>query len=79
MKQFIKKNLNEIIILIVVILVLFGLFYWFSLRPTNIRKDCADESSIEAIVGMLDDKESEYEKQYNFNYKQCLQRNGLKE
>lgn len=56
------KN-NNIIIILTTILVL--LFYWFQLRPSDIRKECSKQAS--TPWGSILDK----------NYKDCLKTKGL--
>lgn len=46
-------------------LILLGLFYWFQIRPSNVRKECS----------RFDDRETEYNKINS--YKDCLHEKGL--
>lgn len=54
------------------------LFYWFQWRPTEIRKSC----HVYAVEKALEDSGSSDKKfrdeDYNFRFKYCLQRDGLK-
>lgn len=66
---------NKVTIIIIGIIVLLGLiFYWFQLRPTNIRKKCAEIAAdnaniIEKYRGTINEE----------SYKSCLTMNGLKQ
>jgi len=67
-----EKKTNWILIVLVIIILLsliVGAFYWFEYRPTQIKKDC---SWTEYETGRWREaRESEYER--------CLRRNGLLE
>ena len=41
MKNFIKDNWFKLSILLIVILIISGWFYWFQLRPAKIKHDCS--------------------------------------
>lgn len=41
MKKFIKENWFKLSIIIIIIIIFGGGFYWFQLRPTKIKQDCA--------------------------------------
>lgn len=72
MKDQIKKLLAFISknrIVIIIILVVFGLSYWFQLRPALIRKECIKQFPHAFYVSGTD----------RFNYKKCLVEHGLKE
>lgn len=55
----------------VILLVLLAGFYWYEIRPSNIKKDCYS-SSVKRVVE-LKGKVSDYENVYEL----CLQKNGL--
>lgn len=70
-------------------LLLTGLFYWYEYRPSSIRKLCVNQSYEEAhYIAMqtrgrqLTKKQIDegwyYYDDYDFVYRQCLSRNGLK-
>lgn len=84
MKEKIKKILsflNNWKLIIIIFLIGAGLFYWFELRPTQIRKECYrnsfenrfDSNMIENFVrnkiGIYDIEEQKY--------KNCLKEHGL--
>lgn len=64
--------------LLMILLVIFAgiCFYWFQVRPSQIRKNCYKEAvdqrmydrSKEAVVEILDD----------IHYRNCLKKSGLK-
>ncbi len=76
MKQFFKTVLiwvNKYKVILLLIMMALGLFYWLQLRPAQIREHCFD-STIKSI------RESDglnYADHYDLLYKLCLQRNGL--
>lgn len=54
-------------IIIIVLILILGTFYWYELRPTNIRKKCYNiATSGFSSVG-----------NFNLNYESCLLDNGL--
>ena len=63
MKKFIKENWFKFVIL----LVIFGLFYWYEWRPSEIKKECAEKTQKSVLVSKLHDN----------LYNQCLRENGL--
>ena len=78
MKQFFETILcwmNKHKIILLIILVGIGLFYWFQLRPTQIREHCFDLAT-KAITKSKSDTLNSTE-DYDFLYKLCLQRNGV--
>lgn len=52
--------------IIIALIVIAGLFYWFELRPSEIRQECAQEN-----VGYLTTSI------YDAQYQACLQQHGL--
>jgi hypothetical protein len=62
--QKIKEYKGIIIIILILIL---GAFYWFQVRPTQIRKECAKNSKMFAGADVL----------YKGKYENCLQIKGL--
>ena len=66
------KNKNILYLLIALILI-GGWFYWFQIRPSNIRKRCY----IEAFMGIKFHEEKETREGRNNLYKQCLVKNGI--
>lgn len=61
------KNKNIIILLGLVIILGFN-FYWFSLRPQNIRKECYKKAQAQ----------SGFKRIINDSYEDCLMSSGLK-
>lgn len=43
MNNFIKENWFKISILVLIIVMFGGAFYWFSVRPEQIKKECYQE------------------------------------
>jgi len=58
-------------IIIMVLAILAGLFYWFQLRPTAIRKECSTGNGLLYLSGRSRISDLEYT--------DCLRRNGLNE
>jgi hypothetical protein len=53
MKKYIKENKNTFIILAIILIILAFIFYWFQLRPTNIKKNCSQKiTTIPADAGV---------------------------
>lgn len=60
--------LKKIVIIASPLIVLFALFYWFQIRPAEIRKECyKNEVGNRRFTGTPED-----------NYNGCLRENGLK-
>jgi len=72
-------------ILIIILILIIGTFYWFQLRPNSIRKGCWNE--IEKIKNGEIKKEGFNSEQYRINegiqnsidkyYENCLRKRGL--
>ena len=64
--NFIKRYWKVILI----VLICFGLFYWFQLRPAKIRKDCIYTIAEKCLqdMGRLNCEDA---------YRACLLRNGV--
>ena len=70
-----KKTI--IIPLILIILILGGgVFYWFQWRPTQIRKNCYN-SAIKNPFKNSEASEAERRSELNFIYQNCLKMHGL--
>jgi len=68
-----KKNL---IIILVVLAGVGTIFYWFSLRPSNIRKECLAEAEFNsAVINEIND--STRQNLIDDYYKNCLRRQGI--
>ena len=68
-------NKKIIIISTIGIIILVGLFYWFEIRPSEIRKICNNES-IEKSKTTPNNWSYDL---FDLYYKTCLRKNGLKE
>ncbi len=71
MKEWLKKNEQSWPIVMLIALIVLA-FYWYSWRPHQIRKTCANDATLRGFMtlGRSD----------NFNeapYNQCLRQNGL--
>jgi len=64
--QTIKKNKKIILQILLSLLLIAGWFYWFQIRPMNIRKSCVNEAM-----------KSYSEKRRNNAYRICLVKKGL--
>lgn len=62
--------------LIIVLFVIFGLFYWYQIRPSNIRKKCYNFAKSEIIKYKIKLDSAPY--YANLSYESCLSSNGLK-
>ncbi len=69
MENFIKENWFKISLLIILVISAFGAFYWFEIRPSEIRKYCLNASTPDSYNRDL----------FWNNYKVCLADKGLKE
>jgi uncharacterized membrane protein YvbJ len=63
-----KTNGKKTILAFLVVLFFVSIFYWYELRPTQIKKQC----SASAIVDSED-----WEQRYDYIYKKCLHNQGL--
>lgn len=85
-----RKSLQRLLILVVFVLGL--LFYWFQIRPSNIKSECSKNALQEAVrqwqnevskavrtYGLPDDPNEERysQKVYENYYMICLQKKGL--
>ena len=80
MKQVFNKIVDYVSkykIVLLIILIGIALFYWYSLRPSIIKKDCYNEAREKAIEkrGVADGKFIKDD--YDTYYKWCLQKKGL--
>lgn len=77
----ILKKLNEWKVFVVVIIIFFAGFYWYSLRPSLIKKGCfvkAQESAIREYQKDHYTKDKLFNPDdYNLYYRWCLQKKGL--
>lgn len=88
MNEFIKQNWFKLSILIVIVIIAGGTFYWFQIRPSNIRKECLTEAqkysrSIAETELKLESegfsiaKNADYKKIENEKFNECLINKGL--
>lgn len=79
---------KSILIAILIVLVISASFYWFGIRPGEVRKDCwenakkmaGDVAAMEMAVeskGQLIEKKADYEKVRDDRYRACLLEHGL--
>ncbi len=73
---------SKIIKSILIALIVFGLFYWFQIRPSRIFSRCDESAKISAIKFYKEENPWENEgryliSNYEFKYKQCLRENGI--
>lgn len=61
---------------LIILVILLGAFYWFGLRPSQIRKECYDYANKNTRFNFYD-SESEYRTDLNFIYGNCLKIHGL--
>ena len=73
-----KKIKEYWIIILLILFVVGGLFYWYELRPTKILKECSkwkELSFYDAGATKLGD--NWWRKPYDYEIKSCLQEHGL--
>ena len=71
MEDILKNNWFKLSLLIIIIFVIGGIFYWFQLRPVKITKYCHQWATDRArALGAGYDN-------YNDYFKWCLQEQGL--
>ncbi|HRR94800.1 MAG TPA: hypothetical protein P5083_01520 [Candidatus Paceibacterota bacterium] len=85
MTEKIKKFLNLINqwkVILIILLIIFGLFYWFQIRPSKIYSECGELAAHDAL-DMMDQQNSlvsqfmEYDNFYDSFYKLCLRVKGI--
>lgn len=65
-------------IIIIVLVLILGAFYWFQIRPSFIRKDCYKIHFVSTVPGLI--YERYFKTQESFGekaYQRCLYKNGL--
>lgn len=87
MKKFIKENWFKVSLIIIVIFLIIGIFYWNEYLPREIKKNCFIEATNNkeqaisadnnATMNGLDITRTDYEKILKNSYENCLKRNGL--
>ena len=75
-KIFLQKNWFKIGVLIILLLVVGGAFYWYGWRPYQIKQRCYAEAEFDrrAVLEFDDIKRQEF---INMYYENCLMRFGL--
>jgi len=75
----INKNKNTIIITTIILVLIMGIFYWFELRPSNIKKGCAIWAIDKAInqYGNYGDSKKYQPAVYDDYFERCLREKGL--
>lgn len=48
MKKFMKENWFKLSIIITILIIIAGLFFWYGYRPTHIKKECANYAQEQA-------------------------------
>jgi len=64
--NWLKQNWFKLVIIIIILKVTFGAFYWYEWRPSQIRKECSGELK---RGGSIEARE--------LFYKTCLSEHGL--
>jgi len=66
----------KIILIVIILAILGGAFYWFEWRPAQIRKMCYTEKQYyrEDLKGITDEKANELTEQ---RYQDCLRKFGV--
>lgn len=78
-----KENMSNVIlqgrksVLFLLIFVSFFLFYWYELRPSQIKKECDDVAQHKIEANNFDLNLFIYEGYYDKYFKQCLNSKGL--
>ena len=73
-----KEKIKTSILIVVVVAVLGGAFYWYEWRPTQAKKECL-KKAYDFSKETLGEKASidDINKIYDFIYKNCLRKKGL--
>lgn len=77
MKNWFKNNWFKLFILVVIIVIITGTFYWFECRPTQIKQRCYAEAEFDRRV-VLEFNDTKRQEFMNAYYEDCLMRFGLK-
>ncbi|MFH1162386.1 MAG: hypothetical protein V1696_03910 [Candidatus Jorgensenbacteria bacterium] len=75
MKNWLKENWFKIGLLAILVISVVGAFYWWEIRPAQIRKSCFN-SAIKSLLRIYN-TESERRSELNFIYQNCLRLSGL--
>lgn len=68
----------KVILLAFAIVMIFGGFYWWQLRPVEIRKRCANE--VEVMLKQSEEKHDvlDWQRLYDLKFETCINKRGLK-
>jgi hypothetical protein len=66
-----------LLLMLVILLVLGGAFYWYEYRPSAIRQEC-HKYAVDKAQEDSGDHGRFYDEDYDFRFKYCLQKNGKK-
>lgn len=78
--EFLHKITNTQKLTVVSFLILFSLFYWFQIRPSQIKKNCytsALNASASQMKYVIQKSYQMQQKLYDDDYRSCLQAAGL--
>lgn len=75
--------MNKKTILIIILIILAGIFYWFEIRPRNIKNRCLIEAQKESDIaknadnsvidtGLQNVQRADYDKIFEEKYQRCL-------
>lgn len=73
-----SKNWVKIIVIVFVLILIGGTFYWFQWRPAQIRKECGQRKNF-CIVNYDDNDTYKCLILEQIRYRDCLMSNGLEE
>lgn len=79
MNEFIKQNWFKSVILLIFILIVAVYFYWFQLRPSQIRVKCNDSAFVSSMESLDESSKTQSGRMdlKNQFYKDCLRYFGL--
>lgn len=63
--------------LITIILIAGLLFYWFQIKPSQIKSDCANSSTENMQSSKMRRSALDWQRSYDLIYENCLHKNGL--
>jgi hypothetical protein len=61
------------ILILVILTIIGGAFYWYEYRPSAIRRECNEYADLRSRNGDFNNRE-----RYEFRYNFCLSQKGLK-
>lgn len=81
------KNYQLTLIIILVLIIVAGWFYWFQFRPYKIYSDCSKVATVKSLNYSLEEGDEEdkgfakrgryYQEDYDVYYNRCLRNNGI--